>query len=154
MPSYKKIVFPTDLSQVSLKIVPHVKEIADRFDAEVHVIYVAHVRAYYTGIGISSVRIADFEVEVIRGAEKQLQEFVAANLKDRTVTTKVLVGHPGEMILTYVQAEGIDLIVMGHSRKGIKRMIMGSVAGHVVKEAPVPVLIVNPDTTAADKDAD
>jgi nucleotide-binding universal stress UspA family protein len=43
---------------------------------------------------------------------------------------------------------------MGHSRKGIKRMITGSVAGHVVKGSPVPVLIVNPDTTAAAEDTD
>jgi nucleotide-binding universal stress UspA family protein len=115
-------------------------------------IYVAHVRTYYAGIEISSSRLVDFEAEVIRSAEKQLQEFVAAYFKGRTVTEKVIVGHPGELILTYVQAEGIDLIVMGHSRKGIKRMIMGSVAGHVVKGSPVPVLIVNPEATGAGED--
>jgi len=41
-------------------------------------------------------------------------------------------------------SEGIDLIIMGHSRKGIKRLMTGSVAAHVVKKSLVPVLIVNP----------
>ena len=75
----------------------------------------------------------------------RLQEFALENFKDRSINLKVLTGYPGGEIMHYVKSEGIDLIIMGHSRKGIKRVIMGSVAGHIVKSSTVPVMIINPD---------
>jgi len=40
---------------------------------------------------------------------------------------------------------GIDLVIMGtHGRKGMGRIILGSIADRVIKSAPVPVLSVNP----------
>jgi nucleotide-binding universal stress UspA family protein len=147
---YKKILFPVDLSEASPRIATHVNEIADKFGAEVHIIYVAHVSDYYHGIYLPSPYMVNFEREVIKAAKKQLQEFQTANFKDRPVKANVLSGDPDEAILYYVQAKGIDLIVMGHSRKGIKRLMMGSVAAHVVKKSLIPVLIVNPHGMKAD----
>jgi nucleotide-binding universal stress UspA family protein len=144
MISYNKILFPVDFSEASPKIALHVNEVADKFGAEVHIIYVAHVSDYYNGIYLPSPYMLNFEAEVIKKAKIQLQEFQTANFKDRSVTAKVISGYPGETIINYAQSQGIDLIIMGHSRKGIKRLMMGSVAGHVVKISPVPVLIVNP----------
>ena len=95
MPSYKNILFPVDLTEASSKIAPHVNEIADKFGAEIHIVYAAHVRTYYAGIELSSSHIVDFEAAVIRSAEKQLEKFVTAHFKDRTVKTMVVVGHTG-----------------------------------------------------------
>ena len=145
MPSYNKILFPIDFSSGSAKIVPDVKEIADKFESDVHIVFVVHVRHYYEGVGLQFSYVVDFEDEVVKQAKKQLQQFIATHFKDRSVTSKIVSGYPGEEILKYVQTEGIDLIIMGHSKKGIKRMVMGSVAGYVVKKSHVPVLIVNPD---------
>ena len=144
MRSYKKILFPVDLSEASPKIVPHVNEVADKFGADVYIIYVAHVSDYYHGIYLPSPYMVNFEGEVIKAAKKQLQEFKTANFKGRSVTANVVSGSPGEAILNYVQSEGIDLIIMGHSRIGIKALMIGSVAGHVLKRSLIPVLIVNP----------
>ena len=147
---YNKILFPVDFSEASPKIALHVKEVADKFGAEVHILYVAHVSDYYHGIYLPSPYMVHFEAEVIKKAKIQLQEFQTANFKDRSVEANVISGYPGETIINYAQSKGIDLIIMGHSRKGIKRlMMMGSVAGHVVKRSPVPVLIVNPQETSA-----
>ncbi len=58
---------------------------------------------------------------------------------------EVVSGDPAEEIMRYAETEGVDLIVMGtHGRKGLERIIFGSVAEQVVKNAPVPVLVVNP----------
>ena len=152
MQSYKKILFPVDLSEASPKIAPHVNEVADKFGADIYIIYVAHVSDYYHGIYLPSTYMVNFEAEVIKGAKRQLQEFQTVHFKDRSVKAKVISGNPGEVILNYAQSEGIDLIIMGHSRKGIKRMMMGSVAGHVVKGSLIPVLIVNPHGMQADDD--
>jgi nucleotide-binding universal stress UspA family protein len=58
---------------------------------------------------------------------------------------RVLVGDIGEEILHYIQSAGIDLVMIGtHGRKGIERIVFGSVADRVVKSSSVPVLTINP----------
>lgn len=52
-------------------------------------------------------------------------------------------GNPSAEILRVAQERRCDLIVMGtHGRTGLHRLLMGSVAEHVVRKAPCPVLVV------------
>ena len=52
-------------------------------------------------------------------------------------------GEPGEAILRTATERHCDLIVMGtHGRTGLDRIIKGSVAEHVLRRAPCPVLTV------------
>ena len=52
-------------------------------------------------------------------------------------------GDPAEIIVLHGNALSVDLIVMGtHGRRGISRLLMGSVAESVVRAAPCPVLTV------------
>ena len=142
---FKKILFPVDLSDASNKICPYVKEVAEKFGSDIHVIYVVHVSHYYSNLEMSSAYLGDFEIEVKKGAEKKFAEFIADNFDGQPVTSKILVGRPNDEIITYSRSQGIDLIVMGHSSTGIERAIFGSVAGHVVKYSPVPVMVISPD---------
>ena len=49
---------------------------------------------------------------------------------------------PGEAIVEAAVAESVDLIVVGtHGRRGMDRLVMGSVSEQVVRTAPVPVLV-------------
>jgi nucleotide-binding universal stress UspA family protein len=51
-------------------------------------------------------------------------------------------GDPGESIVEAAVAESVDLIVVGtHGRRGMDRLVMGSVSERVVRSAPVPVLV-------------
>jgi nucleotide-binding universal stress UspA family protein len=53
----------------------------------------------------------------------------------------ILAGNPARRLLEYASEEGADLIVMGtHGRTGVARALMGSVAEHVLRTAPCPVL--------------
>jgi universal stress protein A len=80
------------------------------------------------------------------------QEFAAlgASLKrevgeiDPTATTEVVLERPaGKALLAIARRIKADLIVMGtHGRGGIARMVIGSVAEHVVRHAPCPVVTV------------
>ena len=55
----------------------------------------------------------------------------------------VIRGNPGDAIVDYAQEHGSDLIVMGsHGYTGLRHLLMGSVAEHVLRHAPCPVLIV------------
>lgn len=55
----------------------------------------------------------------------------------------VVRGDPDDSIVDYAQEHGADLIVMGsHGRTGLRHLLMGSVAEHVLRHASCPVLIV------------
>jgi nucleotide-binding universal stress UspA family protein len=59
------------------------------------------------------------------------------------IESVVVEGYPSQAIIDVAKKKGADLIVMGsHGRSGLKRLWLGSVAESVVREAPVPVLIV------------
>ena len=145
MQLFRKILFPVDLSEVSPKLVPYVKEMAAKFDAEVHLLFVARILQHFTSIYVPHPSIMNFEGEITRGAEKRLQEFVKEHFKNSSCAARVVLGDPAEEILNYLQSEGIDLIIIGtHGRKGLEHIIFGSVAERVVKKSLVPVLTVNP----------
>jgi len=146
MHDFKKILFPLDLSESAAKIVPFVKSLASRYDARVHLLFVARVFDYFTSMYVPHPSVSQFEKEVIEGAEKRLYEFADENFAAVAGTkTQVVAGDPSEEILSYIAAHGIDLVVMGtHGRKGLDKVIFGSVAERVVKSSPVPVMVVNP----------
>jgi nucleotide-binding universal stress UspA family protein len=57
--------------------------------------------------------------------------------------TTVLHGHPSNELNAYVAYNAIDLIVIGtHGRRGLDRLLIGSVADKVIRGAKVPVLVV------------
>ena len=119
---------------------------ARTFKAELHLLFVARVFKYYDNIYVPPVSITQFEAEIVRGGQRRLDEFAEEHLKDRCVfETKVVPGDPGERIIDYVGSHAIDLVIMGtHGRKGLDRILFGSVAAHVVKTCPVPVMTINP----------
>ena len=146
MEDFKKILFPVDLSQSSVKIVPFMKSLASRYEARIHLLFVARVFDYFTSMYVPHPSVSQFEKEVIEGAEKRLYEFADESFKDFPGTkTKVVAGDPSDEILSYIAAQGIDLVVMGtHGRKGLELAIFGSVCDKVVRNAPCPVLTINP----------
>ena len=138
-----------DLSQGSTQVAAYVKEVGEKFEADIHCIFIARIMEHYVGLYVPHSSITTFETELVKGSEKKLQEFVDEVFQDRRVEAKVLPGDPAEEILNYAQSEGMDLIIMGtHGRKGIDRIIFGSVAEHVIKKSPIPVLSVNPYVAA------
>ena len=59
------------------------------------------------------------------------------------VTSSVLQGDPRETLIEEARRERADLVVVGsHGRTGLDRLLMGSVASHVVTHAPCSVLVV------------
>jgi nucleotide-binding universal stress UspA family protein len=146
MKEFEKILFPIDLSEVSQKIVPYAIMMAETFRAELHLLFVARMFKYYDNIYVPPVSINEFEKEIVKGGKRRLDDFVKEHLRDCCIfEAKVVPGDPAEQILHYVRSEGIDLVIMGtHGRKGIDRILFGSVAAHVVKMSPVPVMTVNP----------
>ncbi len=146
MNKFSKILFPVDLSDTMPKIVPFVTTMAKQFESKIHLLFVARVFQYFTGMYVPYPSIDKFESEIVEGAEKRLLEFKDEYFETfPEAKTMVVSGGAAEEILKYIQTEGIDLLIMGtHGRKGLDKIIFGSVAEQVVKSAPVPVLLINP----------
>lgn len=146
MEDIKKILFPVDLSEVSSKIVPWVFQVAKKFDAEVHLLFAARTFQYYADGFVDAGSIMTIEGELIKGGEKKLEQFSRTYFANYpSCKTEVVVGDAVDEILRYIQTEGMDLVIMGtHGRKGLKHVLLGSVADRIIKMAPIPVLTINP----------
>jgi nucleotide-binding universal stress UspA family protein len=146
MNQFRQILFPVDLSDAAEKIVPTVTTMVNTFKSRLHLLFVARVFEYFTGMYVPPVSITDFEKQVVVGAEKRLYEFAEAHFSDIPhMKTIVVSGDPAESILDYIESNSVDLVIMGtHGRKGLDKIIFGSVADQIVRSSAVPVLVVNP----------
>lgn len=146
MDTFRKILFPVDLSESSEKLVPIVMTMIRKFDAELHLLFVVRILRYFTDIYVPHPSINLFETEMVEGAQKKMEEFRQGHFADLTaIQTNVLLGDPADTIIGYIKDSGIEMVVMGtHGRKGLDRVLFGSVAERVIKTSPVPVLVANP----------
>lgn len=146
MKPFKKILVPVDFSEVSPGIAPAARQVAEKYRASVHLLFVARMFYYFTDVNVDAASIEALQGEIIRGAEKKMDAFVETHFKNfPQVTATVVLGDAAEEILRYAESENMDLIIMGtHGRKGLDRVIFGSVAERVIKMSPIPVLSINP----------
>ncbi len=145
MAEIKKILFPVDFTDSSRKIIPHLTLLAQKLGAEIHLLHVIRGPEEFSGFEMGAAWWSTYEKELIDGAQKAMDRFVEEALPGYSVNTKVLMGDIVEEIVNYAKGAGIDLIVMGtHGRKGLEKVMFGSVAEGVVKSADCPVLTINP----------
>ena len=142
----QKILFPTDFSRCAEQALAHAVFLAEKYDAEIHVLHV--VTLFNDQPSIISNEITETE-ETIRKlediAEKQLDKVVDAedsnDMKIITATKREVSAAPA--ILEYASDNNIDLIVMGtHGRRGLGHLLLGSAAEEVVRLAACPVFTI------------
>lgn len=138
---YNRILVPTDGSEHTEQAVDHAIDLAQKYDAAIHALYVINTGA------LPSLE-PGFREEYIAVGEEIGDDSVGAIASKGSaagidVTTSVIRGVPYEEILDYTDANDIDLIAMGtHGRTGLRRFLLGSVAERVIRHTPVPVLLV------------
>ncbi len=142
---FNKILCAVDLSEHSRQVAQYAAMLAKATGAELIVIYTAPSLSQYVGFHVPPNTIDNFVGEIVTGAEKSMESFVAENFEGVNVNSKVLIGYAAEEIINTADKEDVDMIVMGtHGRKGIDRILFGSVAEKVVKHARQPVLTIRP----------
>ena len=129
-------------------MVPWILFVAKKFSAEIHLLFVVRKFDHFSALDVTQVSIENFEGEIIKGAETKIEAFANRYFEGYPFCkTKVMVGDAAEEIINYVKSENIDLVIIGtHGRKGLDRIVFGSVADRVIKMSPVPVLSINPYT--------
>ncbi len=144
---FRRILFPVDLTAISTSIVPFVRSMTAAFKAELELLCVLRTVTYFHALYVPDHSIFSFEEEMRVGAKRKLEEFKQTYFSTFPPTrTSVLVGDISEKILDHIRLKKIDLVIMGtHGRKGLDKIMFGSIAERVAKASPVPVLLVNPN---------
>ncbi len=142
---YKKILVTLDGSEVAEQILPHVEELTKN-GSEVHLLRVAMAHT------LPGTDPTEAQVEVVKEAEEYLGK-VEGELRDKgfKVESHVRYGYAAEEILDHVDHWKFDLVALTtHGRSGVGRWLMGSVAEKIVRNSPIPVLVVRACKKGAD----
>jgi nucleotide-binding universal stress UspA family protein len=140
----KKILWATDLSENASKALPLVTSLSERYQTEVHVVYVleelGHFGAWYGEFDRSEIeKMQELEREK---AEQKLDEICTLHLNHCPLYIRhTAVGDPASEILKLVEKERADLVVIA-SRGRKSHFDLGSVAEKIVRHSPAPVLVI------------
>lgn len=131
----KKILYATDFSSYSNQAYFHAIALAEHHGASLTILFV------YTPDGMQSGQGSNGSADRQHWRE-QLEQIRPINASI-PVHHVMLEGEAAGEIVRYAVDAGMDLIVMGtHGRTGLERLLMGSVAEKVMREAPCSVLVV------------
>lgn len=139
-----KILVPVDGSPCSLRAVSHLTAHASWFreDPEVHLLHVQPPVPLAGALG----HVGKETLQQHYREESEPHLVAAKRMLDeagRSYRLHIHVGLPAPVIVNVAGEIGADLVVMGtHGRSGIAGLVLGSVANHVLQQAPCPVLLV------------
>jgi nucleotide-binding universal stress UspA family protein len=148
----QKVLFATDFSEHAEKALAHALWYAREFGAELHML---HALVLHDADPANP----DLDFPDLEEAGGQIREWARSRMREVSdrigepevpvvrATRRGIAAAPA--ILEYGREEDVDLVVMAtHGRRGIRRLLMGSVAEEVVRTAARPVLTVRPDSAA------
>jgi len=142
----RTILVPIDLGDHTTEVLDYAVGLAGRLDAKLHILHTLPLPVIGSEIPVT---ISDSAIDDLFAARRQEL--------DRTVTSyagkcafasvELKTGDPRTGIQEAAVRLRADLIVMGtHGRRGVSRLLLGSVAEHVARTAPCPVLLVRSGT--------
>lgn len=148
MPIPSRILVPVDFSEGSLGLINYALQLARPFNAELELLHVWEPPQYVAPdllVAAPGWNAQSLEQVAIEAATKELNE-LAAKVKEapRPLKHRVAVGEAASTVLRIAEEGKYDLIIMGtHGRRGLPRLLLGSVAQKIVARAHCPVLTVH-----------
>lgn len=151
---WRKVCCPVDFSEPSWGALAEAGQLVAGGSGHLTILHV-YDGAALVAAGDVLVRVPDVEEQVARETQRRLDRFraEAERFAPGRVTAETLSGAPAAEIVRYAERNDVDLIVMAtHGRTGLKRLVLGSVAERVVRQAPCSVLVVRPVRLGRDAD--
>jgi nucleotide-binding universal stress UspA family protein len=151
-----RILVPVDFSGHSDRALRYAATLAGQVGASVELLHVVDDFTYGAYSEVYVPNIPDITQEAINTALERLTAIKNAIFPHGAdVECVAFAGGPAPTIVDHATEGRFDLIVMGtHGRTGLLHLLMGSVAEHVVRTAPCPVLTIRATAaTAAPKAA-
>ena len=142
---YKRVLFPTDGSEITGKATASAIAMARLCGAELYVLAVKEPFPYSAISEMQPVPPQEFfdaQERIAAARVKAVTEAAAAaGVTCHGHTVEAL--HPWEAILDHAKAQGCDLVVMAsHGRRGVSAMLLGSETQKVLTHSTLPVLVV------------
>ena len=141
---YHKILVPLDGSKRAEKILPHVEELAKRYQAKVILLQVVEYKAITTTEG-AYITLSDQEFDQAKNQAETYLEGIQGEFREKNIESRTLVIHDPvvEGIISIAAQEGVDLIALAsHGRGGLSRVFYGSVAAGLLHRVDRPLLII------------
>jgi len=142
---YDRILLPTDMSPGVDRAIDHAIDAAQRYDAELHVLYVVDAEAYSSYPGDEYVHEFEGLEKALEQAGQDAVETIADRAESAGIETESVIRHgvPHAEILEYMDKNDIGLTVLGSkNRSGEYRRLLGSVTERVANMAERPITIV------------
>lgn len=138
---YQKILVATDGSERNMAAVDEALRIARVCRSEIVAVYVQDISA------LESAPPGEMMLRDTWGVIQKEGEAALSRIRSRAegidLQTKLLEGKPSVEIVRYAIEYGADLIVIGtQGKRGLERLLLGSVAESVIRSAPCRVLVV------------
>jgi nucleotide-binding universal stress UspA family protein len=144
VPSLKNILFATDLSSSSRAALPLLRAIAEHYDSTIHVVHVLTPEPMLE-LPLEIPPELDGDRDVAQSALNTL--LAGKPFGDIASTSTVARGPLWKVLAGFIEGKCIDLIVLGtHGRRGLRKVVLGSVAERIFRLARCPVLTINPHT--------
>jgi nucleotide-binding universal stress UspA family protein len=149
----KKILIAVDYDPSAQSMLETGFAFAKSMNAQVILLHVTSDYVYYSSLDYSPILGYDSfsnlgllqtnTIEELHKAAENYLETTKAYLGDDTIQTVVKDGDFGEVILETAKDMNVDVIVMGtHSRRGLDKILMGSVAEKVLRHSTIPLFII------------
>lgn len=153
---YHRILVPLDGSPLAEVALPHAAAVARRFEASITLIQVVSITPVATSVSplAGSGTEAILAMEALEASEEAARDYLGQvakrpELEGIPVQVEVARGSPAQEIIRRAHQGDIDLIVMStHGRSGLVRLVFGSVADQVLRQAGVPILLIRPKQEA------
>lgn len=138
MANFQTILCPTDFSRPSIEAFRVAHSVARDYDAKVHLLHVKPREPFPGGVMMMEPESPDVRAEL----QRQLDSISPPDDKI-DFERHLIVGDVAQDILRFAAEKKCDLIVMStHGRTGLTRLLMGSVAESVMRQAPCAVLTI------------
>jgi nucleotide-binding universal stress UspA family protein len=149
----KKVLIALEYYPTAQKVAETGYEIARAMNAQVILLHVTSGASYYSSLNYSPIMgfggfnsVDTVQTDNVEGLTKVAQDYLGKSKRhfgDKKIQTIVRSGGFGETILNTASEVKADIIVMGtHSRRGLEKILVGSVAENVLHHSSIPVLII------------
>jgi nucleotide-binding universal stress UspA family protein len=138
---YKRILCPVDFDENSMLAVEEAKALAVGAGGTILLVHAVLINPLAT----EGFMVSELQESQLKLAREKLEKIAAERLAGVRYQIEAEIGEPGFVILRLEEKLRADLVVMAtHGRRGIGRLVLGSVAERVVRESRIPVLMVRP----------
>ena len=146
---FTKVLYPTDFSECSMKVIPYINKLKDSGAKEVIIIHVIDSKEEelikkmsWASKTVRDELLANFFQKQISETEKKVKP-IKEQLKDFKITVRIVEGVPFKKIMEVAEEEDASIIALAsHGISNIGEMVLGSVTELIVRKTPLPCIVV------------